>query len=80
MSDAIAPGTMIPMRVVRRYSHYNVGDEIALDLASAQDAYRKRLADPIGTMLVPVPIAATPGADPPGPSAPLRQPGAIVRK
>ena len=78
MIEALDPRTLIKLRVIRRYSHYNVGEEIALDLLSAQDAYRKRLVDPLDLMWVPVLTAAA--VDGPPASPPLRQPGAIVRK
>lgn len=77
MTD-IVPGTMARMRVTRRYSHYNVGDVIAVPLAQGHDLAAKRLAQPID-ILVPTPVAAGGSGDPPAP-VPQRMPGQTVRK
>lgn len=76
MSDVV-PGTQVQMRVVRRYSHYNVGDLIAVDFWAAKELDAKRLAQPL-RLLVPAAAAET-GGPPPDP-VPQRQPGSVVRK
>jgi hypothetical protein len=68
---------MIRMRTMRRFSHYFVGEMIAVPPEAARDLAAKRLAQPID-MLVPVVAAAEDGTSPP--SSPQRQPAGIVRK
>jgi hypothetical protein len=78
MSDVV-DGTHVRMRIVRRFSHYNVGDLIAVEFYAARELAAKRLAQPLD-LLVPTPVAAAePGEHPPA-SGPLRQPGGVVRK
>lgn len=77
MPSDIVPGTQVRMRVVRRYSHYNVGDVIAVPLLQGHELHAKRLAQPLD-VLVPV-IAAGSGVPPPDPT-PQRSPGQMVRK
>jgi hypothetical protein len=62
---------MVRMRIMRRYSHYNVGEVIAVPLAQGHELAAKRLATPLD-VLVPTPPAGEP--------TPQRQPGATVRK
>jgi hypothetical protein len=78
MSDVVA-GTHVRMRVVKRYSHYNVGDLIAVEFFAARELAAKRLAQPL-ELLVPRTVAATEEGGNPPPSSPLRQPTGIVRK
>lgn len=73
----VVPGTHVRMRITRRFSHYNVGDLIAVDFWAARDLDAKRLAQPLD-LLVPA-AAATTGGPPPDP-VPQRQPGSVVRK
>lgn len=75
----VVPGTHVRMRILRRYSHYNVGDLIAVEFWAARELAAKKLAQPID-LLVPTPVAAveTDGTSPP--STPLRQPTGVVRK
>jgi hypothetical protein len=79
MSDVVA-GTHVRMRVVKRFSHYNAGDLIAVEFYAARELAAKRLAQPLD-LLVPTPVAAaeTDATLPPS-SGPLRQPGSVVRK
>jgi hypothetical protein len=79
MSDVVA-GTQVRMRVAKRFSHYNVGDLIAVEFYAARELAAKRLAQPLD-LLVPTPVAAaeTDATLPPS-SGPLRQPGGVVRK
>jgi hypothetical protein len=78
MSDVVA-GTHVRMRVVKRFSHYNAGDLIAVEFYAARELAAKRLAQPLD-LLVPTPVAAAEtDANPPS-SGPLRQPGGVVRK
>lgn len=60
MSDLV-PGTMIRLRITRRFSHYNVGDEIALAPADAAKVVRSGNAIALD-MLVPTPPAPPPRA------------------
>lgn len=78
MSEIVA-GTMVRMRVTRRWSHYNVGDVIAVTLAQGLDLDAKRLARPLD-VLVPTPVAAAGSGEVPPTSGPQRQPGQTVRK
>lgn len=61
------------MRIIRRFSHYNVGEVIAVSLEQGRDLDARRLAAPLD-ILVPSP------ASPPAEPASQRQPGATVRK
>jgi hypothetical protein len=74
MSGVVA-GTMVQMRTLRRFSHYMVGELIAVPFAAARDLEAKRLAQPL-QLFVPVPVGTT--EDP----APARQaqPTGIVKK
>lgn len=73
--SGIVPGTLVQMRVIRHYSHYNRGDVIAVPLEAGLELERKRLAEPI-LILVPPQVTAAASAEPA-----LRQPsGGIVRK
>lgn len=78
MSDVV-PGTHVRMRTLRRFSHYNAGELIAVEFYAARELAAKKLAQPID-LLVPTPVAAagTDGTSPP--STPLRQPTGVVRK
>jgi hypothetical protein len=80
MSDVVVQGTNVRMRVIKRYSHYNVGDLIAVEFFAARELAAKRLAQPLD-LLVPVPVVAAgqDGSLPPS-SGPLRQPTGVVRK
>ena len=78
MSEVIA-GTNVRMRVIKRFSHYNAGDLIAVEFYAARELAAKRLAQPL-ELLVPSPVVAA-GADAASPpSGPLRQPSGVVRK
>jgi hypothetical protein len=77
MSDVV-PGTTVRMRVLHRFSHYNVGELIGVEFYAARELAAKRLAEPLD-LLVPTPVAAAGTADSP-PAGQLRQPAAIVRK
>jgi hypothetical protein len=72
MTDLI-PGSLVQMRTLRRFSHYNAGEVIAVPMEAAQDLARKRLAQPI-QILVPPQVAAA------EPAPPTRQPIGTVRK
>ncbi len=72
MSDFV-PGTLFQMRIDRRFSHYTVGEMIAVPYEAARDLEARRLATPLHA-LVPLP---RPGADD---AAPARQPTGVVRK
>lgn len=71
--SGVIPGTLVEMRTLRRFSHYNAGELIAVPYDAARDLDAKRLAQPLQ---LHVPRAAD-GDDAP---APLRQPTGIVRK
>lgn len=60
MSEVIA-GTNVRMRVIKRFSHYNAGDLIAVEFYAARELAAKRLAQPL-ELLVPSPVVAA-GAD-----------------
>jgi hypothetical protein len=78
MSDVVA-GTHVRMRVIRRFSHYNVDELIAVEFWAARELAAKRLAQPLD-LLVPSPVVAA-GSDGSSPtSGPLRQPSGVVRK
>jgi hypothetical protein len=79
MSDVVE-GTHVRMRVIKRFSHYNAGELIAVEFYAARELAAKRLAQPLD-LLVPTPVvAANPdGTLPPSPGS-LRQPGSVVRK
>jgi hypothetical protein len=78
MSEVV-PGTHVRMRVIRRFSHYNVDELIAVDFWAARELAAKRLAQPLD-LLVPSPVVAA-GTDDASPSSgPLRQPSGVVRK
>jgi hypothetical protein len=72
MSGVVIPGTLVQMRTLRRFHHYNAGEIIAVPMDAAQQLAAKRLAQPL-QLLVPTPIVADPAAG-------VRQPGATVRK
>lgn len=72
MSDVV-PGTLVHMRTLRRFSHYTVGELIAVPMDAAQELAAKRLALPL-QLFVPTPVAE--GSDP----GPVRQPAGVVRK
>jgi hypothetical protein len=74
MSGVVIPGTLVQMRTLRRFHHYNAGELIAVPMDAAQDLARKRLAEPL-QLLVPTQVAAGASA-----SAAPRQPGSTVRK
>jgi hypothetical protein len=74
MSGELIPGTMVQMRTLRRFHHYNAGEIIAVPMDAAQDLARKRLAQPL-QLLVPTQVAA----DATGGGG-QRQPGGTVRK
>jgi hypothetical protein len=78
MSDFV-PGTHVRMRVMRRFSHYNIGDLIAVEFFAARELDAKRLAQPLD-LLVPGRAAAETGVHPPPDTVPQRQPGSVVRK
>jgi hypothetical protein len=73
MSDMV-PGTLIDMRVVRRFAHYNAGERIAVPMDQAQDLAARRLAQPL-QLLVPSVVASAESK----PDA-TRQPAQMVRK
>lgn len=70
MSESYTNGTLVSMRTLRRFQHYNAGEIIAVPMAAAQDLAAKRLAQPLN-LLVPT-----------DPNAPARQiaPAGIVKK
>jgi len=70
---------MVQMEITRRFSHYNIGDMIAVDFYAGRELEAKRLARPLH-LLVPPRAAAAAGPDDPSTSGPVRQPGAVVRK
>jgi hypothetical protein len=72
MSEVI-DGTAVRMRVIKRFSHYNAGDLIAVEFYAARELAAKRLAQPLG-LLVPTPAGST------GTGEPLRQNSGIVKK
>jgi plasmid maintenance system antidote protein VapI len=72
MSDVV-PGTLVHMRIMRRFSHYMPGELIAVPFEAARDLDAKRLAQPL-QLFVPTPVAASEAAEP------VRQPAGIVRK
>jgi hypothetical protein len=78
MSDVIE-GTQVRMRVIKRFSHYNAGDLIAVEFYGARELAAKRLAQPLD-LLVPTPVAAVGPDGLPPPSGSLRQPSGLVRK
>jgi hypothetical protein len=79
MSEVVT-GTQVRMRIVKRFSHYNAGDLIAVEFYAARELAAKRLAQPLD-LLVPMPVAAAePDGSLPPSSGPLRQPGGVVRK
>jgi hypothetical protein len=73
MSDVV-PGTLVHMRTLRRFSHYTVGELIAVPMDAAQELAAKRLALPL-QLFVPTPV--TPEGGDPGA---VRQPAGVVRK
>jgi hypothetical protein len=77
MSDYV-PGTHVRMRVLRRFSHYNVGELIGIEFYAARELAAKRLAEPLD-LLVPMPVGAAGAVDSP-PAVPVRQPSGLVRK
>jgi hypothetical protein len=50
MSD-LAPGTLVQMRTLRRFSHYMAGEVIAVPMDAARDLDAKRLAQPLSIMV-----------------------------
>ena len=74
MSDVIQ-GTNVRMRVMRRFSHYNAGDLIAVDFWAARELAAKRLAQPLD-LLIPTPVVLAGSGDP----GPLLQTTGVVRK
>ena len=72
--SGVVPGTLVEMRTLRRFSHYNAGELIAVPYDAARDLDAKRLAQPLQ---LHVPRAAD--ADDAAP-VPVRQPAGIVRK
>lgn len=76
MSD-IVPGTMVRMRITRRFGPYNVGELIAVGLAEGRDLDAKRLAVPLDIL---VPPTAMPAGQEAATEAPARQPASVVRK
>jgi hypothetical protein len=67
------PGTLVHMRTLRRFAHYNAGELIAVPFDAARDLDAKRLAQPLELF---VPTVAG-GEDAP---VPVRQPSGMVRK
>lgn len=79
MSDYVE-GTQVRMRVLKRFSHYNAGELIAVEFFAARELAAKRLAQPLD-LLVPRPTTTQPPAGPgASPEAPGRQPAQVVRK
>jgi hypothetical protein len=75
MSDVV-PGTQVRMRVVKRYSHYNVGDLIAVEFYAARELAAKRLCQPLDLLVPTPPPQPVDGAT----AAPGRGPASVVRK
>jgi hypothetical protein len=75
MSDMV-PGTLVQMRIGRRFAHYTIGDVIAVPMDQAQDLAARRLAQPTA-LLVPTPL---PESTAPVDATPTRSPPQIVRK
>jgi hypothetical protein len=73
----VTPGTLVQMRTLRRFHHYNAGELIAVPFDAAQDLAAKRLAQPL-QLLVPSPVANAQAVDPNASGS--RQPGSTVRK
>jgi hypothetical protein len=71
MSDMV-PGTLVDMRIMKRFAHYTVGDRIAVPMDQAHDLAARRLAQPM-QLLVPTVEASKP-------AEPIRQPASVVRK
>ena len=71
----MVPGTLVDMRIMKRFAHYTVGDRIAVPMDQAQDLAARRLAQPM-QLLVPT-VEASPESKP---DAPIRQPAQVVRK
>lgn len=69
---SVVPGTLVHMRTLRRFSHYNAGELISVPFDAARDLDAKRLAQPL-QLFVPTPLGAEE-------AAPVRQPAGIVRK
>jgi hypothetical protein len=76
--SGVVPGTLVHMRTLRRFSHYNAGELIAVPFDAARDLDAKRLAQPL-QLFVPG-AAADADGDLPAPMMPQRQPGGVVRK
>lgn len=72
--NEVAPGTLVHMRIMRRFSHYTVGELIAVPFDVGRELDAKRLAQPL-QLFVPKPAAGAEEA-----AAPVRQPAGIVRK
>ena len=45
--SGVVPGTLVQMRTLRRFHHYNAGEVIAVPLEAARDLDAKRLAQPL---------------------------------
>ena len=73
MSDMV-PGTLVDMRIIRRFSYYNVGERIAVPMEQAHDLANQRLAQPM-QLLVPTSVEVESK-----PAEPVRQPAQVVRK
>jgi hypothetical protein len=78
MSDfSMVPGTLVQMRIARRFAHYTIGDVIAVPMDQAQDLAMRRLAQPLAIM---VPTKADEASAESKPADPIRQPAQVVRK
>jgi hypothetical protein len=75
MSDMV-PGTLVQMRIARRFAHYTIGDVIAVPMDQAQDLAMRRLAQPLAIM-VPTVVEASAESKP---DAAVRRPAEMVRK
>ena len=74
MSDDVGVEPVARVRIIRRFSHYRVGEDIVMPLGAARNLVAQRYAEP----LAPPPGFAI--GDPVGPKPPQRTPGQTVKK
>lgn len=77
--SGVVPGTLVEMRTLHRFAHYNAGELIAVPFDAARDLDARRLAQPLRLFVpTPAPTATEDGSE--APATPQRQPGGVVRK